>query len=185
MLTWKSLQQHRKTLPRHVQISSQLHQGNHLRDNRVVIARHSSAEGNDANHARRVSFQVLDVLLWLFQEIQSNDFALVILNFSVPPNGLDANAQVHQLAVNPPVVAVGVGQDAHSNEVVLPRAELAEDDHPWSGGVDLGLFFEDFVGGPGVVDPDSWVSAIALGATSSGDERERGMRQKLTGLSKR
>lgn len=103
---------------------------------------------------------MLDVLLWLTQVIQGNDFALVVLDLSISPDGLDADTQVHQLAVNPPVVTVIVVQDAHGNKVVLTGAKLAEDDHARAGGVDLRFLFEDLVGAPGVVDPDCWVTGM-------------------------
>src|SRR6187399_1078183 len=111
-LTRKCFQEHGELLPRHVELSRKLHERNDLGDDRIVVARHAPAKSDDGDYARCISLQVLDVLCRVFQEIEGHYFALVILDVSIAAYSLHAHADVHQLAVDAPVVAfLGV---AHS-----------------------------------------------------------------------
>jgi hypothetical protein len=72
---------------------------------------------------------VLHILLRLAQEIQRNHLALVVLDLAVATNRLHSDTNVHQLAVDAPVVALGLVADLHRHQVRLARPELAKDDH--------------------------------------------------------
>ncbi len=118
---------------------------------------------------------MLDVFLRVVEEVIGNDLAFVVLDFPVTPDGLHPNANVHQLAVDAPVVALLLVADPHGYQVGLARAELAEDDHARPGGIYLGLLLEDLLCAPGIVDPDGGVSVAGKsGCSLSGRDQLRG-----------
>jgi hypothetical protein len=92
---------------------------------------------------------MLDVLLGLAEEIVGDDLALVVLDLPVPPDRLHADADVHQLAVDAPMVTLLLIANPHGHQVCLPRAELTKDNHARPRGVDLGLLLKDLVCTPG------------------------------------
>jgi hypothetical protein len=60
---------------------------------------------------------VFDVLLRFAHEVVGHDLALVILDVPVATNSLHADANVHQLAMEAPVVALGLVPDLHRHQV--------------------------------------------------------------------
>ncbi|KKA17060.1 hypothetical protein T310_9318 [Rasamsonia emersonii CBS 393.64] len=136
-LTWKRLHQHRKLLPRHIQIRSPLHNSNDLGDDRIGITSDAATKPNDRDDAGGVALKVLDILLRRRQQVVRNDLALVVLKTAVAAHLLQADAHVRQLAVQPPPLAV-----VHGDQVRLAGAQLAEDDHPWARRVDARALVE-------------------------------------------
>lgn len=154
LLTWKRLHQHGKLLPRHIQIRSPLHHRNDLRDDRVGEAGNAASKPDDRNHTGGIPLEMLDILLRRRQQVIRDDLALVVLEAAVAAHLLQADAHVRELAVQPPPLAV-----VHGHQVGLTRAQLAEDDHTGSRGVDARALVEQLVGAPGVADPDGGVAA--------------------------
>ena len=154
----ESFEQHREGLAGDVEVGGELHEGDDLGDDGVVVGGDAPAEADDGDDRGGVALEVLDVGGWFVEEVEGNDFGLVVLDGAVATDGLGAHAQVHQLPVDAPLVAFGGVADLHGYEVGLAGAELAEDDHAWPRGIDLRFFLKDLVCGPGVVDPDGRVS---------------------------
>ncbi len=108
------------------------------------------------------------VLSGVFEKVKCHDFALIVLDFAVPANGLDPDSNMHQLPMQTPVISFFGVSDPHRHEVVLPSAQLAKNYHTRPRSIYLRLFFEYLVGRPCIVYPYRWVSGTQVLATASG-----------------
>ena len=153
-LTWESLHQHGETLARHVQLGSSLHNSDNVGDDGILLVLDAAVEANNADHRRGIAFEMHHVVGWILQQVERDDFALVVLEAAVTPHVLQADTHVRQFPVQTPSVAV-----VHGHDVRLAEREFAENDHARSRGVDRCALVEDLGGGLGFADPDGRVAS--------------------------
>ncbi|EKG20853.1 hypothetical protein MPH_01836 [Macrophomina phaseolina MS6] len=143
-----------------VEISSQVHRRNNLRDDGVFWALHPPTKRDDAHYAGGVALEVFDVPFGAREHVQRNSLALIILEGAVFADLLNADAGVHQLTVNPPAVSSGLCFRIHVEEILLACTELGEDKHAWTRAVDACPLFEELGSSPGIIDPDGWIPCM-------------------------
>lgn len=96
-----------------------MHECNDFGDDGVTVASDASAKGDDGDNAGGIALQMLDVVCRSAEEIVGHELGLVVLNGPVTTHCLRADAQVHQLAVDAPVVALLVVANLHGHQVRL------------------------------------------------------------------
>lgn len=106
---------------------------------------------------------MLYVVIRLAEQVKRNEPAFVILETTVLPDGLHANAVVHKLPLKTPSLALFGAEGVLVHQVRLPGTQLRKHQHPWPRRVYSRSLFEEVRGGPGVIYPDGRVSPYPHG----------------------
>lgn len=117
--TGKRLHEHGKRLSGDVQICPQMHDADHFRDEGILRITYSAPEPDNRDNTRRIPLKMGNIVIWSFQQIVGNHFALVILEAAVALYLLDPDSLMHELSLDAEALSLCWSCSDHVDEVVL------------------------------------------------------------------